>query len=101
MHYLHSVERLVVERPPLAVVPQFFGSTVFDRRTSRFLPFDHEATAVLLALRDRPFDTVHAEWRTHESGERVRALERFFEHFDSLGFFTVTVGVTIAIAIGS
>ena len=89
MHYLHSVERLVVERPPLAVVPQFFGSTVFDRRTSRFLPFDHQATAVLLALRDRPFDTVHAEWRTHESGERVRALERFFEHFDSLGFFTV------------
>jgi radical SAM protein with 4Fe4S-binding SPASM domain len=89
MRYLHTVERLVVDRPPLVVVPQFFGSTVFDRRSSRFLPFDHEATALLLALRDKSFDAVHAEWRAHEPDERVHALERFFEHFDGRGFFTV------------
>src|ERR1043165_2497990 len=37
-------------RPPLVLVPQYFGSLVFDRRTSRYLPFDREATALLLAL---------------------------------------------------
>lgn len=89
MRYQHTVERLSVDRPPLVVVPQFFGATVFDRRSSRFLPFDHESTALLLALRDTPFDAVHADWRARESDERVRALERFFEHFDSRGFFTV------------
>lgn len=35
-------------RPPLVLVPQYFGSTVFDRRTSRYVPFDHETTDVLL-----------------------------------------------------
>ena len=37
-------------RAPLALVPQFFGSLVFDRRTSRYLPFDAGATAVLRRL---------------------------------------------------
>jgi MoaA/NifB/PqqE/SkfB family radical SAM enzyme len=75
-------------RRPLVLVPQFFGATVFDRRTSRYLPFDHEAADLLRRLRDVPFDHVHAEWST---GDRVRlaALERFFEHFFGLGFFTV------------
>lgn len=34
-------------RPPLVLIPQHFGSLVFDRRTSRYAPFDPEATAVL------------------------------------------------------
>src|SRR5439155_19821195 len=31
----------------IAVIPQHFGCLVFDRTTSRYLPFDHAATAVL------------------------------------------------------
>ena len=33
--------------PPLVLIPQFFGSIVFDRRTSRYVPFDIEATEIL------------------------------------------------------
>jgi MoaA/NifB/PqqE/SkfB family radical SAM enzyme len=32
---------------PLVVIPQYFGSLVFDRRTSRYAPFDRDATALL------------------------------------------------------
>ena len=31
----------------VVIVPQHFGSLVFDRATSRYLPFDHETTAIL------------------------------------------------------
>ena len=32
---------------PLVLIPQHFGALVFDRRTSRYLPFDEDATALL------------------------------------------------------
>jgi [mycofactocin precursor peptide]-tyrosine decarboxylase / 3-amino-5-[(4-hydroxyphenyl)methyl]-4,4-dimethylpyrrolidin-2-one synthase len=32
---------------PLVIIPQYFGSLVFDRRTSRYAPFDHAATVLL------------------------------------------------------
>src|SRR5262249_56677727 len=41
---------------PLVLIPQQFGSLVFDCRTSKYLPFDAEATALLLRLRVEPFD---------------------------------------------
>jgi len=43
---------------PLVVVPQFFGSLVFDRATSRYYPFDHDATEVLEALLHTPASVV-------------------------------------------
>jgi hypothetical protein len=76
------------ERRPLVLVPQFFGATVFDRRTSRYLPFDHESADLLRRMRDVPFDTLHAQWSATDR-ERTAALERFFEHFSGLGFFTM------------
>jgi MoaA/NifB/PqqE/SkfB family radical SAM enzyme len=45
-------------RPSLVLVPQYFGSLLFDRRSSRYLPFDGDATRVLRALLDRPVDDV-------------------------------------------
>ena len=39
---------------PLVLIPEFFGSLVFDRRTSRYLPFDREATELLLRLHRDP-----------------------------------------------
>jgi mycofactocin biosynthetic radical S-adenosylmethionine protein MftC len=89
MRYSHSVDRLPADRLPLVLVPQFFGSTVFDRRTSRYLPFDDEATRLLVELRSTAFEEVHARWRATESDERLEALERFFERFADLGFFTL------------
>jgi hypothetical protein len=55
--------------PPLVLVPQYFGSLVFDRRTSRYAPFDHDATAVLRRTVDEP------AWRS-EHREFVRCFER-------------------------
>lgn len=74
------------ERAPLVLIPQFFGSLVFDRRTSRYLPFDAEATDVLRRLSAHPIDQVLAE--TADADRRV-LIERLFEHFYDLGFFTV------------
>ncbi|RAY17311.1 radical SAM protein [Actinomadura craniellae] len=76
----------MVDRAPLVLVRQFFGCLVFDRRTSRYLPFDADTTALLVRLRDVPVDDVLVE--TADAGERER-IRRFFEHFHELGFFTV------------
>lgn len=35
---------------PLALIPQYFGSLVYDRRTHRYLPFDQPATRLLRRL---------------------------------------------------
>lgn len=72
-------------RPPLVMVPQYFGSTVFDRRTSRYLPFDHEATALLRESVTRPFPERIADERAPAHRD---TLASFFEHFQSAGFFT-------------
>jgi mycofactocin biosynthetic radical S-adenosylmethionine protein MftC len=74
------------ERTPLVLTPQFFGSLVFDRRTSRYLPFDAAATEVLSRLLDEPFEQVLAD--APDEGRR-QELVRFYEHFYGLGFFTV------------
>ncbi|WP_119729257.1 radical SAM protein [Thermomonospora amylolytica] len=70
---------------PLVLIPQFFGSLVFDRRTSRYLPFDDAATAVLCRLHDAPIEAVLAD----SADDEREAVVRFFEHFYELGFFTV------------
>ena len=66
-------------RPPLALVPQHFGCLVFDRRTSRYLPFDHEATALLLAAHDAGIAAALA--RITDPDERDAVLA-FFDCFD-------------------
>jgi MoaA/NifB/PqqE/SkfB family radical SAM enzyme len=71
-------------RPPLVLTPQHFGCLVFDRRSSRYLPFDREATDLLLALRDRPIDRVLADTPDPETRD---AVERFFDCFYRRGFF--------------
>ena len=71
-------------RHPLVLVPQYFGCLVFDRRTSRYLPFDREATALLLYLHHRPIDRVLAE--IADADEREAVL-RFVDCFYERGFF--------------
>src|SRR5262249_26660681 len=73
-------------RNPLVVIPQFFGCLVFDRRTSRYLPFDREATQLLLRLRDEPAGAVLAGMTNDSERE---AVGRFVECFYERGFFGV------------
>jgi radical SAM protein with 4Fe4S-binding SPASM domain len=60
---------------PLVVIPQHFGSLVFDRRTSRYAPFDHETTAVLVRAITTPI------W------EAELALVDFIACFERAGYF--------------
>jgi mycofactocin biosynthetic radical S-adenosylmethionine protein MftC len=73
-----------VSRPPLVLVPQYFGSTVFDRRSSRYVPFDHEATAVLLQSRETPIGALVDA----APEERRAALAAFASVFHDKAFFT-------------
>lgn len=66
---------------PYVLTPQWFGSLVFERRSVRYLPFDHESTALLRALVGAPPEEVFAGM-----GEEAWA---FYEAFEGRGFFRV------------
>jgi radical SAM protein with 4Fe4S-binding SPASM domain len=71
-----------VSRPSLVLVPQHFGALLFDRRSSRYLPFDAAAAAALSALVDLPADEVIA--RAPE--EDREALAGLAAHLADRGF---------------
>ncbi len=73
-------------RPPLVVIPQHFGCLVFDRRSSRYMPFDHGATRALL--------DAHALGIAAAVGSQTDAEARaeridFYDYFERLGWFRV------------
>src|SRR5262245_29007351 len=74
------------QRLPLALVPQHFGSIVFDRRTSRYLPFDREATDLLRQLQRNDIDSI---LRTIQNEKRRAQIISFVEEFYGHGFFTI------------
>jgi len=74
-----------VPAKPLVLIPQYFGSIVFDRRTSKYLPFDADASELLTRLQDISFDAVVGEIQDPQYRNQ---FTRFFEHFYTLGFFT-------------
>ena len=63
---------------PLVLIPQYFGSLVFDRRTSRYAPFDPPATAFFERAIDEPIAMLLEE--DPEAAE-------FAQHFEREGFF--------------
>lgn len=73
-------------RTPLVLIPQYFGSIVFDRRTSRYLPFDIASTQILKRLQS---ETLNAVFEDIEDIDSQNQLARFFDHFYELGFFTI------------
>jgi radical SAM protein with 4Fe4S-binding SPASM domain len=77
---------MTTPRQPLVLIPQYFGCLVFERRTSRYLPFDREATELLLALHRASIDEVLGG--VEDASERD-ALVGFFHCFYQRGFFGV------------
>jgi radical SAM protein with 4Fe4S-binding SPASM domain len=73
----------MVARPPLVLIPEHFGSLIFDRRSSRYLPFDGETTALLRRSISEPFTSLIEE----VDGEQRAARIDFVEYFEELGMF--------------
>ncbi len=76
-----------VVRQPLVLIPQYFGCLIFDRRSSRYFPFDQESTDLLLTLHCQPLGAILSQVTAPQ--ERM-ALELFFESFYERGFFDLT-----------
>lgn len=72
---------------PLVLIPQHFGSLVFDRRTSKYIPFDLQATQILIALTTATIGEVLVQGQFRD--EDKEAIAAFFESFHRRGFFTV------------
>lgn len=72
-------------RQPLVLIPQHFGCMIFDRRTSRYQPFDEEATGVFQGLIDCPA----AEYLAALPAVHRARFEDFIEFFERADFFGV------------
>ncbi|MCI0713597.1 MAG: radical SAM protein [Chloroflexi bacterium] len=66
------------------LIPQYFGSLVFNRGNSRYYPFDHTTTDLLLQSVQMPFEAVLASVDESEQ----EAAFHFFNHFYEMGMFT-------------
>ncbi len=71
-----------MSRPSLVLVPQHFGALLFDRRTSRYMPFDQPASNVLRRLMFAPADDVLVEAPDADRD----MVETFVEHLATRGF---------------
>jgi radical SAM protein with 4Fe4S-binding SPASM domain len=60
---------------------QWFGSLVFDHRTARYLPFDHESTELLITSLTHPFGTM-------SHGDDDDAIAAFVSYFYREGLLT-------------
>lgn len=69
---------------PLVLTPQHFGALVFERATSRYVPFDAETSSLLCALQHRGIDEL-AHAMPHEKADQARA---WFDAFEPRGYFT-------------
>ena len=77
---------MLIDKNPLVLIRQHFGCLVFDRRTSRYLPFDHEATGLLIALHSNSIDRVLA---AIPPGDELDTATQFVSFFYECGFFTL------------
>ncbi len=72
-------------RLPLILVPQYFGSIIYDYRTSQYMPFDREATILLKQLEERPINKILDD--IIDQNERKR-IWQFYDYYYKHGFFT-------------
>ncbi|MFO0557204.1 MAG: radical SAM protein [Polyangiales bacterium] len=71
------------DRAPWVLVPQWFGSILFERATARHFPFDHEITALLRRAVDAPIDA------SAVSDDRRAGFDAFVSEFYDRGLFTI------------
>ena len=70
---------------PLVLIPQYFGSLVFDRRNSRYAPFDQTTTELFKQSVNSPITSA----LNHVENEEQRdILEDFIDYFYRQGYFT-------------
>ena len=68
-------------RPPLVLIPTYFGCLLFDRRCSRYFPFDQETTQLLRRLVETSLDEVilwAVSRQGHEPGAVIGLVEEFY-----------------------
>jgi len=65
------------------LVPQYFGSLVFDRSSSRYMPFDHRATEVLKSAIETPMHQIISEIEVSQQAELID----FYESLCRIHFF--------------
>ncbi len=73
----------VSARAPWLLIPQWFGSLLFDRSAARYLPFDHELTALLVRGTREPL-TIDSVAEAKRDG-----LRGFLQEFYARGLFTL------------
>lgn len=71
------------ERAPWVLIPQWFGSILFERATARYWPFDHEITDILRRAKSAPLDP------STISDARRAGLDAFISEFYERGLFTI------------
>jgi radical SAM protein with 4Fe4S-binding SPASM domain len=75
-----------INRKSFVLVPQHFGSMVFDRSTSRYMPFDHGATKLLRQAISVPFTQQISEQSDRDCQTE---LINFYESLSRKHFFDV------------
>jgi radical SAM protein with 4Fe4S-binding SPASM domain len=71
------------------LIPQFFGSMIYSAQTSRYYPFDHQATTFFQFLKDHTlYEFLEANEPTNQDNRFVDSIRAFYDHFYVLGFFT-------------
>ena len=71
-------------KQPFVLVPQYFGSLVFDRQAVRYLPFDDEATELLRGLTRK---SIHQFIAESDSDKARQQLMGFYYQFEPLDLF--------------
>jgi radical SAM protein with 4Fe4S-binding SPASM domain len=77
--------RSAIANAPFVFVPQYFGASVFDRSSSKYLPFDHETGELLRRSAHTPFFQLVSEIKDRSKRQQARA---FFSQFYDKGFFS-------------
>jgi radical SAM protein with 4Fe4S-binding SPASM domain len=70
---------------PLVLVPQYFGSIIYDYRTYQYMPFDREATLLFIELKEKSINEILNEIEEQKGRKRIW---QFFNYFYKHGFFT-------------
>ena len=68
----------------LILIPQYFGSLVYNRQSCRYSAFDTETTNLLLSSKTKPVKIVI---NSLYDEERKKAVLRFFKSYQNIGYF--------------